>query len=387
MGKTYDLAVIGGGFSGLLTALCLQKKGYLTCLVDESFQNEKNTQTAQNDFGLEQRFSLFFDSKAMTKSLNFLENILEEKASCHIQKISPLIFEKGQKLSFKQSSLKKKQILFLVKDLSFYTQDERLILEQPLDLWISKALTLYAGDIFPTRVVDIEKKNQQVVSCLCQDGQQVFAKQFVFCLSLYHLESLLKNHHLIWPHQKSYQVKAWTKICVDFVHASKVTDTLAVHIVLPGQTSKKKQKTTVLGFFQKPGVCQDEISSDMQCSKWMTLITPSTVQDDEKDIEQGFKKIKRCLQRIYPKSLDHTLFERLLVSQEYGHVVSRGKGNPFFKICDNLFAFLLNKNQISTHQGFIEALPQVFEEQIPLKKDLKTGEVNFREVSLAFSQT
>ena len=50
MKNTYDFVVIGGDFLGLLTALSLQKKGYSTCLIEESSQIGRGLRSPENTF-------------------------------------------------------------------------------------------------------------------------------------------------------------------------------------------------------------------------------------------------------------------------------------------------------------------------------------------------
>ena len=331
MKKAYDIAIIGGGFSGLLTALQLQKKGYSTCLIEQTSKVGGHLQVSDDAFQIQRRFPLFLNTEETKSSLTFLSEVLNEDISYKVKQIEPLIFEKRG-----TSQVSGQNLPSILKKFASYTQNNRILLDHPSYTWLSKILDLYSGEILTDqKVTALKRENKKMVYCLCNDSQKIFAERFIFCGSFYTLKSLLKDDPTVLAHQKSIKIQPWTAISIDFVHSVKITDTPALHILL------SKHKESIYPFF---GIFHP-LQEKGQISQWVTFLDNTTDKDEEKHTEWVIKNIKKQLENIYPRSIDSLSFERLFISQNYEHKsIKMTKNKTLLGIEDNFYVPIVGKS-------------------------------------------
>lgn len=337
MKKTYDIAIIGGGFSGLLISAYMQKKGYKTCLIEQTSTVGGDLQIPEGIFQIERKLPLSFDTDETKASLAFLSDILDEEISYEVKKINPLIFEKKSMSKISQQD----HLPPILKKFPFYTQNNRLFLHKGSHTWVSKIRSFYSGDIlFDHKVTRLEQENKKVTYCVCNDHQKIFADRFVFCASLNDLQLLLKNDLSLLPRQKLPKIQEWIAISIDFVHSQKITDLLALHILLPPH---KEQICPFFGLFhpfQKEG----------QISQWLTFLN-APISKEEKHTEWAIKTIKKCIQNIYPHCLDRLLFERLFISRHY-----EGINLDLLETKNNFYIPIINERHQLYHHKWVDSV-------------------------------
>ena len=344
MKKAYDIAVIGGGFSGLLIALQMQKKGYSTCLIEQTSKVGGHLQVSDDAFQIQRRFPLFLNTEETKSSLAFLSEVLNEDISYKVKQIEPLIFEKRGTSQFSGQNLPS-----ILKKFAFYTHNNRLLLDHPSYTWLPKVLDLYSGEILTDqKVTALKRENKKMAYCLCNDNQKVFAERFIFCASFHALKSLLKDDSAVLSHQKSIKIQSWTAISIDFVHSVKITDIPALHILL------SKHKEDIYPFF---GIFHS-FQEKGQISQWLTFLDHTTDKDEEKHTEWVIRNIKKQLENIYPRSIDCLSFERLFISQHYEHKnIKVTKNKTLLGIEDNFYVPIVDKSQY--RQNWIDSISVV----------------------------
>ena len=348
MKKTYDIAIIGGSLSGLLISAYMQKKGYKTCIIEQTSTVNRNLQVLEGAFQIERKFPLFFNTVKTRKALAFLSDILDEEISYEVKKINPLIFEKRSMSKVSQDTLPS-----ILKKFPFYTQNNRLFLHKESHRWLPKILSFCSKDIlFDHKVIDLKQENKKVTYCVCNNSQKIFADRFIFCASFNEIRSLLKNNPSFLLHQESSTIQEWIAISIDFVHPQKITDLSALHILLP---SHKEQIYPFFGLFYPP---QKEKKG--QISQWLTFLNVSTSKEEEKHIEWAVKAIKKCIHAIYPHCLDRLLFERLFISRHYEYKdVNLTKQTILSGIENNFYVPTINEKQQLYHHRWIDHVSAV----------------------------
>ena len=344
MKTSYDIAIIGGGFSGLLVALQMQKKGYSTCLIEQTSKVGSHLQVSDDVFRIQRRFPFFVNTEETKSSLGFLSEVLNEDITYKVKQIDPLIFEKRG-----TSQLSGRNTHPVLEKFSFYTQNNRIFLNHPSYTWLSKMLNLYSGEILiEQKVTALKRENRRITYCLCNNSQKIFADRFIFCASFHTLKSLLKDDLTVLAYQKSIKIQPWTTISIDFVHSVKITDTLALHILL------SKHKEDIYPFFGIFNLFQDK----GQISQWITFLDNTMDKDEEKHTEWVIKNIKKQLENIYPRSIETLSFERIFISQNYEHEnIKLTKNKTLLGIEDNFYVPIISKNPY--RQNWIESISSI----------------------------
>lgn len=342
MKTSYDIAVIGGGFSGLLTALQLQKKGYSTCLIEQTSRVGGHLQVSNDAFHIQRGFPLFLNTEKTKSSLAFLGEALNEDISYKVKQIEPLIFEK-------RGTSQISELPSILKNFTPYTENNRIFLDHPSYTWLSKILDLYSGEILTDQKVTVLKReNKKIVHCLCNDNQKILAEKFIFCSSFHTLRTLVQNDPTVLAYQKSIKLQPWTAISIDFVHAVKIIDTPALHILL------SKHKEDLYPFFGLFHPFQEK----EQISQWVTFLDNTIDKDEEKHTEWFIKNIKKQLETIYPRSIDNLSFERLFISQHYAHKsIKVTKNKTLLGIEDNFYVPIVSKSLY--RQNWIDSISSV----------------------------
>ena len=335
------LQLLVGGFSGLLIALQMQKKGYSTCLIEQTSNIGGHLQVSDDAFQIQRRFPLFLNTEETKSSLAFLSELLNEDISYKVKQVEPLIFEKRG-----TSQISGQNLPSILKKFALYTQNNRIFLNHPSYTWLSKMLELYSGDILTDqKVTALKRENKKMIYCLCNDNQKISAERFIFCASFHTLKSLLKEDPTVLSYQKSIKLQPWTAISIDFVHSVKITDTPALHILL------SKHKEDIYPFF---GIFQP-LQEKGQISQWLTFLDNTTDKDEEKHTEWAIKNIKKQLENIYPRSIDCLSFERLFISQYYEHKnIKVTKNKTLLGIEENFHVPIVSKSQY--HQNWIDSV-------------------------------
>ena len=344
MKKTYDIAVIGGGFCGLLVALQLQRKGHSTCLIEQTSKVGGHLQVSDDAFHIQRRFPLFLNTEETKSALAFLSETLNENISYKVKQIEPLIFEKRG-----TSQISGQNLPSVLKKFTSYIQNNRIFLDEPPSTWLSTMLSLYSGDILvDNKVTALKRENKKMIYCLCNDNQKIFADRFIFCASFHILKSLLKDDLTVLAHQKSIKLQPWTAISIDFVHSVKITDPSVLHILL------SKHKEDIYPFF---GIF-NPLQEKGQISQWLSFLDNTTDKDEEKHTEWVIKNIKKQLENIYPRSIDSLSFERIFISQNYEHQnIKVTKNRTLLGIEDNFYIPIVSKSPYL--QNWIESISSI----------------------------
>ena len=344
MKKTYDIAVIGGGFSGLLIALQLQRKGHSTCLIEQTSKEGGHLQVSDDAFHIQRRFPFFVDTEDTKSALGFLSEVLNEDVAYKVKQIEPLIFEKRG-----TSQISGQNLPSVLKKFASYIQNNRILLDHPSYTWLSKMRGLYSGEILTEqKVTALKRENRKIEYCLCNDNQKIFADRFVFCASFSILKSLLKDDLTVLAYQKSVKLQPWTAISIDFVHSVNISDTLALHILL------SKHKEDIYPFFGLFNTLQEK----GQVSQWLTFLDNTTDKDEEKHTEWVIKSVKKQLENIYPRSIDSLSFERIFISQNYEHKnIKLTKNRTLLGAEDNFYVPIVSKSPYL--QNWIESVSSI----------------------------
>jgi hypothetical protein len=236
-------------------------------------------------------------------------------------------------------------------ELSYFLSSQQIkILLEPHE-WTQILFNNYAGDFSPrSYLTKLNVVDGKVQSILINGQKTVAAHNFIFCGPIKNLKTLLTDE-LISAKAKHKLAKGpyWTALCLDILHPIKVTDELAMHML---NSTVQDEIGPCAGKFQPATILNDQPA---QFSQWFTFIEDEAAEDEE-NIGQTLKKMKRQIKRAYPESLENVKFERIVVSPSFtGHADLKLNSNFTLPGVENLW---ISSPQLNPAKNLVGALLQ-----------------------------
>ncbi len=346
----YDYAIIGSGLTGLCIANALSKITTNLVLIEGGDTFGGFNRSVSTPVGLTNNGLRYLPSTDLTqKSLAFLEMLLTTNLNPQAKECQPMNYESGGLKPF---------IGFgdnpppFYEELNYFASTERIETNLEPHEWTQLLFNNYTGDFSPRSfVTKFNGENSQITSVTINGQKKINAHNFIYCGEIKALAGLLPEDALSAKAKaKLTKNQYWTAVCLDLLHAEKVTDSAAIH-VLNGTT--QDELGPCVGRFLNAAESSDGVTR--QYSQWMTFVDGEESEDTEV-IGAALKKVKRQIKRAYPTALDNMSFERILVVPEYsGHGDLKLSANQSLATYQNMW---IGSNTISAQKNILGALLQ-----------------------------
>lgn len=318
--ETFDVAVIGGGLSGLLISTALHKEGLKVALLDSSDFLGGVSKAIQSKFGVLNNGIRFLpDSPLAHQSLEFLSSVLGEKVQAESAEIPPVTYENSEIRPFVGFGEKSPAD---VDEISYFLNSHRLETNSEPHEWVRILTDLAPNSRFlRSWVTRLVVENGHVAHAIINGDKTLHAHHFVFTGRLKDLSLLLADEFIpARTKQKLAKGPHWTALCLDIFHADTVTDSKAIHI-LNGTTDD--DFGPCVGQFLPTSENKDQ---SPQVSQWLTLLDEEATEDSEL-VAGALKKIKRQIKRAYPQALENIKQERIVVNPAFSLAADLAKLN------------------------------------------------------------
>ncbi|MGE0632109.1 MAG: FAD-dependent oxidoreductase [Pseudobdellovibrionaceae bacterium] len=320
--ETFDVAVIGGGLSGLLISAALHREGLKIALLDSSDFLGGASKAVQSKYGVLNNGLRFIpDTNLAHQGLEFLASVLGREVRITSEETPPVTYESGEVRPFVGFGDRTPAYF---EEISYFLSAQRLLTDSQPHEWVRILTDLSPSTRFTRSwVTRFVVENGHVNHAIINGDKTLHAHHFVFTGRLKDLSVLLADEFIpVRSKQKLAKGPHWTAVCLDLFHSALVTESKAIH-VLNGTTDD--ELGPCVGQFLSTTENQ-EIAP--QVSQWLTLLDEEATEDSE-IVAGALKKIKKQIKRAYPKALEGIKQERIVV-------------NPAFSISSEI---KLNANQ------------------------------------------
>lgn len=309
----YDYVIVGGGLTGLCLANVISQNTTNVLLIEASdsfggYNRSVNCPIGPINNGL--RF--IPESDLSKKALDFLASILGHQFSYEVRDSSPITYENGH---FKPFVGFGDQPPEFYNEINYFNAQRELVPSLEVHEWISILFNGYRGDFLPKSHVTkfLKSESGSDINAVMVNGQkQVLGKNFIYAGDLRGLATLLPEGSLgARTIQKLQKGPYWTAICLDLIHNQNTPAEENVIHVLNGTT--QDEVGPCVGQFKAAVKNAEQM---WQHSRWMSFLANEEAEEEE-NIANALKKIKRQVKRAYPESLDSLQFERILVVSDY----------------------------------------------------------------------
>lgn len=301
----FDVIIVGSGISGLLIAASISSN-YRVALIDN----------AENPGGLCRQFTSFKNLTGQFQSLPantetdralaFIERLIASPISRTLKMEGPVTYNEGFSpfVGFGDNSPT------FVEELTYYTHQNRYLLQDGPDQWIPKLFERFKGDFFNlSQVTKIDQDDHGKYSVSINGQKVLHAPKVIFCCNPKLLLGLLPNEKISNKvRNKLTRSELWTSILLQIVHSGVISENHSIH-VLNGKTDFANP---CIGQFYEASATDD--GHKTQASQWLTFLSESDAQNDEL-VSATIKKIKRHIVRAYPNALNDLKYEKISVFQ------------------------------------------------------------------------
>lgn len=306
----FDYVVIGSGVTGLAIASAISRETSNVLLLESSDNYGGLNRPVSTALGpVNNGLRLLPDTDLSQKAVAFLEMLLATNLQPHSEEQTPLTYEGGSLKPFVGFGDNSPAF---VDEINYFTASKLLKTSlQPYEI-AQKLFESFSGEFMPRSYVTKFHISDDKVTHITVNGQKtIHAHNFIYTGPVKSLKTLLPES-LVTPKmlQKFSKETFWTAVCLDLLHAQKVTDSKATH-VLNGTT--QDDIGPCAGQFYPAAELNGET---LQYSQWVTFVADQEAEDTEV-IGAALKKIKRQIKRAYPEALENMKFERILVVPSY----------------------------------------------------------------------
>lgn len=311
----YDFAVIGGGFTGLVLAHQLELSGYHVGLFEESDRYGgvlRSTDVSGCNF--EAQVDFIPSKTENIQSLSWLGNLLSLDIVGESIPYNLFTYEDGHFKKFLGFGNRKFSSLSILNNFNY--NEKIVLLNQPSD-WIKKIESDVIGDLHPRSVITkIEpslNSDFDGMTIEVNGSKSVLARRVIFTLSPSHLLNIFPDNLLASKtKQKIGKSRQWTSVSIYLQHTEDFEFQDGLHVLYG---SKDEFEPTLGHFFYSQS---DE--KKIFCSKWMSLL-PSDIAEDSEAIANLIREMKKQIKRGYPKILELSSPEKIIVSDHsFGNV-------------------------------------------------------------------
>lgn len=309
----YDYVIVGAGLTGLCLANVIGRHTSNILLLEAGdsfggFNRSVNSPIGQINNGL--RF--IPDSDLSRKAFDFLGHILGDSFNFETRACSPITYENSHFKPFVGFGDNPPDFY---NEISYFNAQNELVPNLETHEWISILFNNYQGDFLPKSHVTkfLRSEGESQVHAVMVNGQkQILGKNFIYAGDMRGLATLLPEGTLGQrAQQKLLKGPYWTAICLDLIHSHNNSAEENLIHVLNGTT--QDEVGPCVGQF-RPAISTED--QKMQLSQWISFIEHEEAEDEE-NIANALKKIKRQVKRAYPDSMENLRFERILVVSDY----------------------------------------------------------------------
>lgn len=301
----YDSIVIGAGLAGLLVANQLESSGRKVALIEALDQLGGTSRPVQTLAGMIDYSLKFFPETEDSESMfQWLESVLGSTIEREIVDAPPVTYDEGK---FKPFIGFGDQKVSTAAEIAQYSKARHYKLSTTPKDWVNQLTESFTGTVFPqSYVTKMQVDDDFVIEILINGSKRLSGREVIFAAAPQQLTKLLPDTHVPTRlRQKLLKGEFWTSINLDLIHASKITDSKAVHIL------KGANEEPSVGLFNEPTQLAD--GRTVQVSQWTTLVDRE-ITDDPEITASALKHIKRQIKRAYEHCLDGLLKERIAVS-------------------------------------------------------------------------
>lgn len=319
--KHFDVAIVGGGISGLLYSQLFKEKGLSTVILEASDRLGGYCKTSLSSKAkLNPNFHFLPYTEEAMSFCKVLENLFDRPLVKGIEEHQPVTFQKGQFQTFVGYGSSAPDY---ADQMTYYTAPSRIVFHESAlgDLFgLEKAAT---SVLLKSEVTQFSISNRKV-SAIIYGNQSLSADTFVYTGPARRLPSFLPKEGLPSRALSSYtQGTMWSAISLELV--LKPMDFQDRLHILYGGTEEIK---SCIGRFQK--------LENQVYSQWFTLL-PEELTNDDDAVSNGLKEMKRQIRRAYPEMFDGLLFEKIsLCGYSHGQIPGKTGENQNFPEIENL---------------------------------------------------
>lgn len=310
--ETFDVAVIGGGLSGLSISASLHQAGLKVALLDSGDILGGTTRVVQTPNGFKHNSGLRFlsDSPLAHQGLEFLASVLNSEIQTRTEEVPPVTFQDQQLRPFVGFG---EMSPAYVEELSYFFAAHRLHADPSIFDW-TKLLADKAphNRFLRSWITKLGVENGQVTHAIVNGDKAIHAQHFVFTGRMKDLMQLLPEDAIPQrTRQKMAKGPHWTALCLDIVHNDQVTDSPAIHVL---RGTPQDEMNPCIGQFLP---AQEE---GRQTSQWLTFLDEEATEDSE-IVAGALKRIKRQIKQAYPQAIESIKQERIVVHSDFSSAV------------------------------------------------------------------
>lgn len=301
----FDSVIIGGGLSGLIAAHVLEGTGRKVALIEGLDAPGGSARPVQSRVGvIDHGLKLIADSPESREALEWLGQIMGQEIPFETVEAPVVTYDEGK---FKPFVGFGEQKVRTAHEIDAYAKEKYLRTATTPKDWVPELVGSFTGTLLTqSYVTKMQVDDEFVIELLINGAKRISGREVVFCTAPQQLAKLLPESHVPTRlRQKLLKGGFWTSINLDLVHASPVTDSLAVHVL------KGANEEPSVGLFHVP-VANIDTGAKVQLSQWLTLV-PRDLADDDELVAASLKHIKRQIKRAYETSLEGLLQERIVV--------------------------------------------------------------------------
>ena len=301
----FDSLIIGGSIAGLIAAHQLEGTGRKVALIEGLDSLGGSCRPGQNLAGaVDHGLKLIPDSDQNREIIEWLGKILGEPIRYSVVEAAPITFDEGK---FKPFVGFGDQKVATAVEIDAYAKERYLRLETSPKNWVPRLIESFTGTtLLQSYVTKMQVDDAFVIELLINGSKRISGREVLFCATPQQLTKILPETHVPGKlRQRLLKGEFWTSVNLDLLHAGRVTDSEAVHVL------KGANEEPSVGVFHAPVTLDDDRIA--QLSQWMTLV-PRDITDEPELVGSALKQIKRQVKRAYDTSLEGLLQERIIVN-------------------------------------------------------------------------
>lgn len=335
----YDVAIIGGGLWGEISAVLLSRKGYSVVLC-EARDKLGGKHRVDDILGVSLPFGFAYNLVTEDQ----IQLIAEKAPWIHLSDIPPLSYEQKKWSEAHEQQLTEEQKIFFVRHYSFPKRGIQHLIQTYLghpNIKIHLSEPVLECFVAPSGLVETV-------------GRKFSARAYVMAISYSSLERLLEMHINQGLVRKWRQRKLMSCLKIDFILKSAVSDFKNLLFDL---------ENNGIGLFTSN---RDEslIPSPKQLSQWLYFLSEKEVQDKDEMIKK-VRAAKRKLKKMFPNFFEMSEWERIGVAIDFLPYRGEPQISKNRSLCPNLKNVFWTDAEFSSyeplfrHQWFDELLLEV----------------------------
>lgn len=341
--NNYDVIVIGGGLSGLLTALALSQQSKKVLLLEATAHvggAHRALEDGSHDLSTEFRF--LPASEDTKTALEFLRSLpgFESLESTLLE--SPPHTEKDHQLvpfiDFGDATPD------FYQEISYFLNREEVRSSlHPRD-WPQIAVKFFTGDLWTqSQASKLEIEDSQVVGVWVNAQKLVRASAVVMTAPLTQLPGMVTTPELVGKLKTDFSMQKFvTAIQVDVTHAPASAPALDENSTMPEMKSVSTPMLCV-GFLSgaEPlttiGRFEQAAEGSAPTSHWLSFVADDAAEDTE-FVGECLRKMRRAMKRIHPELWQTGLKEKISIHSSYSYVGNlRSKDGMQSSLLRNLY--------------------------------------------------